>query len=343
MLLQVTHETRYDYQPAVETAQHVAYLEPRAHGSQQVLSHSLVINPQPAQQRSAPDVFGNHRCFFSLQVPHSVLQVRACSLVSTRAHDTPQSSLPWETLRDRLRFQAGAAYEAAAEFVFASPFVPRQLEFSGYARPSFTSGTDLIGVAMDLMERIHTDFTYETHSTQINTPALQALEQRKGVCQDFAHIMLACWRSMGLPARYVSGYLLTQPPPGQVKLIGSDASHAWVSVYVPDLPTGAQWVDFDPTNNRWGWHAPGADYVTVATGRDFGDVSPLRGVIHGGSRHTLSVGVTVEEIRTDNLHTGITDHNDVPATAAPPPTQTQSQGQGQGMSQSQSQSQTQSD
>ncbi|NBX20590.1 MAG: transglutaminase family protein, partial [Betaproteobacteria bacterium] len=272
---------------------------------------------------------GNHRCFFSLQVPHGILQVRACSLVSTREAEKPASNLPWETLRDRLRYQAGTVYEPAAEFVFASAFVPRQLEFAGYARPSFVAGTDVLSVARDLMERIHTDFTYETNSTQINTPALQALEQRKGVCQDFAHIMLACWRSMGLPARYVSGYLLTRPPPGQVKLIGSDASHAWVSVYVPDLPEGERWVDFDPTNNRWGWHAPGVDYVTVATGRDFGDVSPLRGVIHGGSRHTLTVGVTVEEIGMEAPVAPVPDHNDAPLRmeAAPVATQSQSQSQ----------------
>ena len=327
MLLQVTHETRYDYQPAVETAQHVAYLEPRAHTGQRVLSHRLLIQPQPVQRRVS-DVFGNRRSFFSLQVPHSVLEVRACSLVSTQAHALPESHMPWEQLRDSLRYQAGATYQPANEMVFASPFVPRQLEFAGYARPSFVAGADVITVARDLMERIHTDFTYETHSTQINTPALQALEQRKGVCQDFAHIMLACWRSMGLPARYVSGYLLTQPPPGQTKLIGSDASHAWVSVYVPDLPEGARWVDLDPTNNRWGWHAPGVDYVTVATGRDFGDVSPLRGVIHGGSRHTLSVGVTVEEIRTD-IETPATQPADNEAPALPGTRQTQSQSQSQ--------------
>jgi transglutaminase-like putative cysteine protease len=128
---------------------------------------------------------------------------------------------------------------------------------------------------------------------------LQALAQRKGVCQDFSHIMIACLRTLGLPARYVSGYLLTQPAPGEVKLIGSDASHAWVSVYVPDLMNAQgevqsqRWCDFDPTNDRWGWHSPGQDYVTVAQGRDFGDVSPLRGVIHGGARHRLTVGVTV--------------------------------------------------
>ncbi len=337
MLLQITHETRYDYQPAVETAQHVAYLEPRAHGSQQVLSHSLLINPQPAQQSSAPDVFGNHRCFFSLQVPHGVLQVRACSLVATRAAAAaPSSSLPWETLRDGMRYQAGTVYEPAAEFVFASGFVPRQLEFSGYARPSFGTGSDVLTIARDLMERIHTDFTYETNSTQINTPALQALEQRKGVCQDFAHIMLACWRSMGLPARYVSGYLLTRPPPGQVKLVGSDASHAWVSVYVPDLPEGGRWVDFDPTNNRWGWHAPGVDYVTVATGRDFGDVSPLRGVIHGGSRHTLRVGVTVEEVPAAEQAVVVADNNGRASGLDAHRSQTQSQSQGPSQSQSQS-------
>ena len=197
-------------------------------------------------------------------------------------------------------YQAHAPYEPASEFVFASPFVPRRQEFARYARLSFAPGASVLAVAVDLMERIHADFTYESQSTQINTPALQALEQRKGVCQDFAHIMLACLRSMGLPARYVSGYLLTQPAPGKVKLVGSDASHAWVSVYVADLPEGQRWVDLDPTNNRWGWFAPGADYVTVATGRDFGDVSPLRGVIHGGASHTLSVGVTVTEVPSDN-------------------------------------------
>ena len=279
MLLQVTHETRYDYQPAVETAQHVAYLEPRAHGSQHVLSHSLIINPQPAQQRSAPDVFGNQRCFFSLQIPYSVLQVRACSLVSTREHISPESSLPWETLRDRLRFQAGAAYEAAAEFVFASPFVPRQLEFSGYARPSFVAGSSLIAVACDLMERIHTDFTYESHSTQINTPALQALEQRKGVCQDFAHIMLACWRSMGLPARYVSGYLLSDRDTHV-------ASHAWAEVYAAD-----SWLGFDISNRQ----QPDRHHLKLAVGLDYSDASPVRGVRRGGGSEALQTHARVSE------------------------------------------------
>jgi transglutaminase-like putative cysteine protease len=318
MLLQVTHQTHYHYLPAVETAQHMAYLQPGGHASQSTLSHTLSITPMPAQRRSMPDVYGNERCFFSLQVPHDDLTVVAHSLVSTRAHSIPKSDLRWEQERERFRYQAGSQFDAASEFVFASPFVPRHAEFAAYARPSFLSETSVLEAAFDLMQRIYSDFTYESQSTQINTPALEALAQRKGVCQDFAHIMLACLRAMGLPARYVSGYLLTEPSPGTVKLVGSDATHAWVSVYIADLPEGARWCDFDPTNNRWGWHAPGEDYVTVATGRDFGDVSPLRGVIHGGASHVLTVGVTVQA-----LAQGLS----------------QSQTQSQGLSQSQSQSQ----
>jgi transglutaminase-like putative cysteine protease len=328
MLLQVTHETRYQYLPAVETAQHVAYLQPCTHAGQNLLSHSLVINPLPAQQREVPDVYGNVRCFFSLQVPHEELRVVARSLVSTRGAAPPSSTLPWEQERERFRYQAGAQFDAAAEFVFASPFVPRHPEFAAYARPSFTPGSRVLDAALDLMQRIHTDFTYESQSTQINTPALEALAQRKGVCQDFAHIMLACMRAMGQPARYVSGYLLTEPAPGTVKLVGSDASHAWVSVYVADFPEGGRWCDFDPTNNRWGWHAPGMDYVTLATGRDFGDVSPVRGVIHGGASHILRVGVTVQAIGE-------------PLTSDLAEVQRQLQSQGQTQSQGQNQSQSQ--
>ena len=185
--------------------------------------------------------------------------------------------------------------------MFASPYVPRDEAFAEYARVSFTPGRPLLEAAAALMERIHHEFEYDSKSTEVNTPALQALAQRRGVCQDFAHIMVACCRALGLPARYVSGYMLTEPPPGQARLVGADASHAWASVYLPRaLPADAppppgsvapagQWVDLDPTNNR----APGEDYITVATGRDYADVSPVRGVIHGGADHVLSVRVTV--------------------------------------------------
>jgi transglutaminase-like putative cysteine protease len=328
MLLQVTHETRYRYRPAVETAQHMAYMEPRAHAAQSVLEHQLLVNPQPAQMRSIADVYGNARCFFSLQTPHEVLSVVAQSLVSTQASKTVHSDLPWEKVRESLRYQAGSRFDAASEFVFPSPFVPRHTEFAAFARASFGAGAPLLLACIDLMRRIHRDFAYESQSTQINTPALQALAERRGVCQDFSHIMIACLRTLGLPARYVSGYMLTHPPAGQPRLVGSDASHAWVSVYLPDLPEGSRWVDFDPTNNRWGWHAPGDDYVTVATGRDFGDVSPLRGVIHGGASHILTVAVTVTPV----------GENALPAPAMRQ-TQTQTQSGSQDASQSQSQQQ----
>lgn len=294
MLLQLTHETTYRYTPAVETAQHMAYVQPRAQASQSLLDYALHIQPQPAQVRHALDVYGNPRCFFAMQTPHEVLSVVAHSLVATHASDIVSSSLAWERVVERFRYQAATPYDAATEFVFASPFAPRHDGFAAYARPSFAPGAPLLSAAVDLMQRIHADFIFESRSTEINTPALQALAQRKGVCQDFAHIMVACLRSLGLAARYVSGYLLTHPRPGEAKLTGSDASHAWVSVYVPDLPEENRWVDLCPTNNRWGWHAPGEDYITVAIGRDFGDVSPLRGVIRGGANHLLRVGVTVQ-------------------------------------------------
>ncbi|MFT6591442.1 MAG: transglutaminase-like putative cysteine protease [Rhodoferax sp.] len=296
MKLQVTHETRYDYLPAVETAQHMAYLQPISSTYQQLVSHALEISPTPTQIRQTPDVFGNTRYFFALQTPHTVLYVVAHSVVTTTTYPLPLSRIGWEQVRALFLYHSGSRFDSANEFVFASPFCPLHTEFAAYASPSFPAGGSLLAGAQDLMRRIHTDFTYESQSTQINTPVLEALAQRKGVCQDFAHIMIACLRTLGLAARYVSGYLLTQPAPGTVKLKGSDASHAWVSVYVPDLPAGERWCDLDPTNNRAGWPAPGEDYVTLATGRDFADVSPIRGVIHGGASHLLTVGVTVERV-----------------------------------------------
>lgn len=324
MRLQITHETVYHYVPAVETAQHMAYLTPLHNTTQTLLDHSLQVSPEPAQISTTRDVFGNTRSFFSLQVPHTRLQVMATSQVSTQAVRLPTSDIAWEAVREQFRYQAGAPFDAANEFVFVSPMVPRDAEFLAYARPSFTAGASLMAASIDLMHRIYRDFSYESQSTQVNTPALEALAQRKGVCQDFAHILIACLRSLGLPARYVSGYLLTVPAPGTVKLRGSDASHAWAAVYLPDLPEGERWLDLDPTNDRAGWPSPGEDYVTLATGRDFSDVSPMRGVIHGGARHTLKVGVTVEPM------------------AVPPDSMRQTQSQSQGFGQSQNQSQNSS-
>ena len=298
MLLHVVHETSYRYRPAVDTAHHVVYLKPAQSGTQQLLSYDLQIDPPPALLREQLDVYGNTRASFSFQSAHDLLTVVADSMVNTTsdplARDTasaPQLLTPWEQVRERFRYRAGAAYDSASEFLFASPYVPRDDAFTELAQASFTPGRPLLHAAEALMAQIHTRMTYESESTEVSTPALDALKQGKGVCQDFAHIMVACCRALGLPARYVSGYMLTKPPPGQLRLIGSDASHAWASVYFPgeDAQSG-RWLDFDPTNNR----APGEDYITLATGRDFLDVSPMRGVIHGGSRHKLRVAVTVE-------------------------------------------------
>ena len=292
MLLHVVHETRYDYSPAVKTAQHMAHLKPATTRSQRLLAHELTIVPAPDRQTEALDVYGNTRAFFSLRTRHDELKVVAESTVATSAPVAPQSRMPWEEVRERLRYHRGAAYDAAAEFVFPSQYVPRHDDFVAYARPSFVPGRPLLEAAHELMERINADFEYDTEVTDVSTPVLEALELRHGVCQDFAHVMLACLRSLGLPARYVSGYLLTSPPPGRPRLVGSDASHAWVSVYLPGDGEPGQWADLDPTNNR----APGEDYVTLACGRDYSDVAPIRGVIHGGANHELQVAVTVTPV-----------------------------------------------
>jgi len=288
MLLHVVHETAYDYAPMVRTAQHMAHLRPADNSRQQLLRHRLDVDPTPDQRSEAVDVFGNRRSFFSLEHAHDFLRVHADSLVRTTAAEVPADSLPWEQVAERMRYHRAAHYDAAAEFAFASPYVPRDAAFVAYAQRSFAAGRPLLEAAGELMQRIHRDFEYVPSATDVNTPALAALKLRKGVCQDLAHVMLGCLRSLGLCARYVSGYLLTEPPPGQPRLVGSDASHAWVSVYLPD-DDGGGWVDLDPTNDR----GAGEDYVTLAIGRDYSDVSPMRGVIHGGAHHTLKVAVTV--------------------------------------------------
>ena len=305
MRLHILHTTTYRYAPPVDTAQHMAHLLPR-HTPTQVVTHSdLAIDPLPAARRDAIDVYGNTRSFFSLPSRHERLHIEASSMVQTQAlpctDDVPEASPAWDKVRAHFVYHAGAAWDAATEFSFASPHVQPHADFSQYARASFTPQRPLLAAAIDLMQRMHQDFTYAAHSTDVHTPALQALAQRRGVCQDFAHILLSCLRTLGLAARYVSGYLLTEPPQGQPRLIGSDASHAWVSVYVPDavdgvLSTRGRWFDLDPTNKRWGLHSPGEDYVCLAWGRDFADVSPVRGVIHGGASHTLEVGVTVTPV-----------------------------------------------
>ena len=302
MLLSVLHETRYRYTPAVDLAQHVAHLKPRDTSAQEVLRTQMLVTPGPAAMVEHRDVFGNLRSFFSIETRHDALCVRSESLVRTRAvvEPTALSAGPnWESARDYFRYHKGGRFDPAVEFCFASTHVKQHAAFGEFARPAFKPGRPLAEAAVHLMRRIHTGLRYASQSTEIHTPAHEALARREGVCQDFAHIFLACARQFGLSARYVSGYLLTRPPEGQARLVGADASHAWVSIYLPAIsPQGAlrasgQWLDLDPTNDHWGLGSPGEDYVTLAIGRDYADVSPLRGVIRGGTQHDLSVAVTV--------------------------------------------------
>jgi transglutaminase-like putative cysteine protease len=285
--LSVSHVTEYDYSARVELGHHVAHLTPRADDHQSVDGCELRIDPAPSDLRNGLDVFGNVRSYFSIFSPHERLHVEAHSRVCVRdrsGEPDPAASPGWEAVRDSLQYHAGRPYSPASEFVFASPYVPRDPEFAQYALASFTAARPLIGAATELMHRVHADFRYCPESTEIATPVLQAFRERTGVCQDFSHVMIGCLRSIGLSARYVSGYLVTEAPAGK-RPIGAGASHAWISVYCPVLG----WVDLDATNDL----IPRGRHVTVAIGRDYGDVAPLRGVIRGGGKHALAVAVRI--------------------------------------------------
>ena len=302
MLLEVLHETRYDYAAPVSLAHHLAHLQPLQDAHQQLLSFDLDVEPAPAQMRAGHDAMGNAERHFSLATPHQQLRVRATSRVrvaprfaALRADAGPA----WEGLAAMLRYVARGPFEPAVEFALPSPFVPRLAVLRDYGAVSFTPGRPVAAAALELMQRIHEDFAYESLSTDIDTPLTEVWETRRGVCQDFAHLMAGALRMQGLPARYVSGYLLTHAPEGGAAMQGADASHAWVQAWCPGTPgvpaegPHAGWLDLDPTNGL----VPGSGHVRVAVGRDFGDVTPLRGVIRGGGEHTLSVGVTTRALR----------------------------------------------
>lgn len=289
--LQVVHETAYDYGAAVELAHHLAHLTPRNSERQQVRDVSLEVWPPPDNGSvwHSDDAYGNRRSVFTHSQVHDQLLVRARFLAGVAPAPTlsPGDSPPWEQVAKQLRYHAGTPCEPAVEFMLASSYAGHEPVLAMFAQSAFTPGRPLLEGAMALMHRIYTEFEYRPASTSVATQAVEALGKRMGVCQDFAHVMIGAMRSIGLAARYVSGYLLTQPPPGQERLIGADASHAWVSVWCP----AHGWVALDPTNDV----VVGADHVTLAWGRDYGDVAPLRGVIRGGARAVPRVAVTVEE------------------------------------------------
>lgn len=299
MLLEVLHDTHYHYASPTHLSQHQLHLGLRSTPWQQVLHETLTLS-EDATLRHSTDAFGNQRHFFDLAHAHQRLSICARSIVRTHTpqpHAELDHHLPWELARERFVYRAGQPDDAASDFLFASPLVPCSTAFADYARPSFAAQRPLPQACMDLCLRIHHDFHYDSTVSGVDTTATQALIARRGVCQDFTHVMVACLRSLGLPARYVSGYLLTQPPPGQPRLVGADASHAWAEVYLPPPPstpphTCGQWLGFCPTNARM----PGEDFVVLGWGRDFTDISPVRGVVHGGGQHQLQVAVTVRPV-----------------------------------------------
>jgi transglutaminase-like putative cysteine protease len=297
-LLEVEHLTHYRYAAPVDLSYHLGYLRPLEDNLQSVVQFEMQVEPPPAHQRTERDRLRNHRSCFTLTQAHRELRVHTRSQVQVQAAPAIDlsASLPWETVRQRLRYVAGAPYEPAAEFVFASPFVPLLPALRELALPSFAAGTPVALAAIDLMARIHAGFAYRTASTEIDTPLADVLQTREGVCQDFAHLMIGALRSMGLAARYVSGYLLTTPPElgaPAAPMLGADASHAWVGLWCP-VADGrpARWLKLDPTNNV----LPTTAHVRLAVGRDYGDVTPLRGVIRGGGEHKLAVRVSTRRI-----------------------------------------------
>lgn len=288
MRYEIKHRTLYTYDEPVSIGHHLARLAPRDAGGQRRESHDLVIDPVPSIQAEHTDYFGNASLFFVLRGSHRTLSVAAHSVVDVNPPATPDASTTpaWEALRDAARADELTPDAEAGEFIFASPLVSPAPIYAEYASASFTPQRPVLQAALDLNHRIFTDFKFDRKATDVATPVREAFEQRRGVCQDFAHIFIACVRSMGVPVRYVSGYLETVPPPGKPKLIGADASHAWASVW---CGADAGWVDIDPTNDC----LPSGRHITVAYGRDFSDVSPLRGVVYGSGEQELKVSVDV--------------------------------------------------
>jgi transglutaminase-like putative cysteine protease len=289
MTYRIVHRTTYKYKYPIAFGNHVACLTPRSLEHHRCHWSELHIEPKPASRSDRIDYFGNHISLFTIQEPHKQLLVEARSEVTLdNRPSVPSRSPPWEEVTRAVPQDLDNDTLAAYQFDFTSPRIKTSEDFAHYAGKSFTPGRPWADALLDLTARIHTDFRFDSRATNVRTPTEEFFRKRRGVCQDFAHLQIACLRSLQLPARYVSGYLRTYPPPGKPRLIGADASHAWVSAYCPE----SGWLDVDPTNNL----VVGDGHVTLAWGRDYGDVSPLRGLILGGRDHTLKVSVDVEPL-----------------------------------------------
>lgn len=290
MILDVSHKTVYRYSSPVVQSQHLIHLAPRAAANQSVRNHRLVIEPAPAVRYDGLDAFGNQQIVLDIELPHTELSLSARSTVETisTAPADIEASTPWDALDGSFTEADGSLNLDVIQYRCVSRLAVPTREIAAYGAVSFAPGRPVLAAAMDLTLRMRKDFVFDATATDISTPISEVLRQRRGVCQDFAHLSLACLRAHRVPARYVSGYILTHPPPGQPKLQGSDASHAWISVWSPEHG----WVEFDPTNGL----IVRDEHVRVAFGRDYDDVSPISGVLLGGGEHTVAVSVDVNPI-----------------------------------------------
>ena len=302
MRYRITHHTGYQYGERVSLSHTVVRLRPRDHAGQSCLRHQITIWPAPNTRSDRLDYFANHVTYFSVKESHEQLTIDSQSEVEVRAPAEGCLSLPmgWEQARQALLDAASPEALLAREFSFDSPYVARSAELHAYALPSFAPGRPFLQAVYELTQRIHSDFEFLPGSTTVGTPVLEVLRSRRGVCQDFAHLEIGCLRSMGLAARYVSGYLATTPPPGQQRLVGADVSHAWIGVFSPECG----WIDFDPTNGVM----VSTGHMTVAWARDYDDVGPIRGILIGGRRQKLYVAVDVVPVEVEaDANTGMGD------------------------------------
>ncbi len=284
---QISHRTSYAYATPVIQSHHLLHLAPREVAHQQILRHSLIIEPAPSVRHARTDYFGNPAEHLSLEDEHREFSVTALSDIVVTPPPVPdlQASRPWDAFERQQITAAEGLDRSVLDFACRSRHGAPTQSTSDFARALAAPAMPVLVFADALMGTIHNDFRFDNATTDVSTPVDRVLEQKSGVCQDFAHLMIACLRALGVPARYVSGYIRTVPPEGQERLAGADASHAWVSVWCPEFG----WVDFDPTNNLI--NSP--DHITIAYGRDFEDVSPITGVLLGGGEHTVAVAVDV--------------------------------------------------
>jgi transglutaminase-like putative cysteine protease len=284
MIYHLRHLTSFRYTQPVTFVYNTLHLKPRELPWQKVQSFHLEIEPVPVVQTARLDYFGNPATFFMIQSPHDAMKVLTKSVIEVLPRPAvAQISLPWDTAGRTMRADTSPNGLDAYQYSFASTFAKPLEEARAYALPSCRPGMTIHAVATELMARIGTDFTFDPKATTVSTPVTEVLQNRRGVCQDFAHLMISCLRSIGIAARYMSGYIQTLPPPGQPRLAGADASHAWVAAYCPQ----AGWLELDPTNNQ----VADEQYITLGWGRDYHDISPAKGVLFGGGTHTVHAQV----------------------------------------------------